>query len=159
MTGIWRSDTQAFPISVRIHHSQNVSVNINDFIHVYTHTHRWINWDMMQWHSNIFDCQFVYLFLTVCVDVSCLIYHLSYVYKLWIYVSFAEYNLFYRALLQERPIILRNLMIVAPPWEENWPRCHDADTHKYMHMYIYRNTLIYIYMCITYLYVHMYAYI
>jgi len=31
------------------------------------------------------------------------------------YVSFAEYSLFYRALLQKRPIILRSLLIVATP--------------------------------------------
>jgi len=31
-----------------------------------------------------------------------------------IYVSFAEYRLFYRALLHKRPIILRSLRIVAP---------------------------------------------
>ena len=30
--------------------------------------------------------------------------------------SFAEYNLFYRALLQKRPIILRSLLIVATPY-------------------------------------------
>jgi len=31
-------------------------------------------------------------------------------------VSFAEYTLFYRALLQKRPIILRSLLIVATPY-------------------------------------------
>jgi len=30
-------------------------------------------------------------------------------------VSFAEYSLFYRALLQKRPIMLRSLLIVATP--------------------------------------------
>ena len=33
--------------------------------------------------------------------------------KLW--VSFAEYCPFYRALLQKRPVILRSLLIEAPP--------------------------------------------
>ena len=33
--------------------------------------------------------------------------------KSW--VSFAEYSLFYRALLQMRPVILRSLLIVASP--------------------------------------------
>ena len=32
-------------------------------------------------------------------------------------VSFAEYGLFYRALLQKRPIILRSLLIVATPYQ------------------------------------------
>jgi len=32
------------------------------------------------------------------------------------YVSFAEYRLFYRALVQKRPTILRSLLIVATPY-------------------------------------------
>ena len=32
-------------------------------------------------------------------------------------VSFAEYRLFYRALLQKRPIILRSLLVVATPYK------------------------------------------
>ena len=35
--------------------------------------------------------------------------------SLKLYVSFAEYSLFYRALLQKRPIILRSLHIIATP--------------------------------------------
>ena len=35
--------------------------------------------------------------------------------SLKLYVSFAEYSLFYRALLQKRPIILRSLLILATP--------------------------------------------
>jgi len=31
-------------------------------------------------------------------------------------VSFAEYRLFYRALLQKRPVLLRSLLIVATPY-------------------------------------------
>jgi len=31
-------------------------------------------------------------------------------------VSFAEYSLFYRALLQKRPVILRSLLIVSTPY-------------------------------------------
>ena len=30
-------------------------------------------------------------------------------------VSFAGYNLFYRALLQKKPIILRSLLVIATP--------------------------------------------
>ena len=37
-------------------------------------------------------------------------------------VSFAEYSLFYRALLQKRPIILRSLLIVATPYEAHIER-------------------------------------
>jgi len=31
-------------------------------------------------------------------------------------MAFAEYRLFHRALLQKRPVILRSLLIVAPPY-------------------------------------------
>jgi len=38
-------------------------------------------------------------------------------------VSFAEYRLFYRALLQKRPMILRSLRIVATPYEGRLSQC------------------------------------
>jgi len=41
--------------------------------------------------------------------------------SLKVQVSFAEYRLFYRALLQKRPIILRSLLIVAAPYTR--PEC------------------------------------
>jgi len=47
-------------------------------------------------------------------------------------VSFAEYSLFYRALLQKRPIILRSLLIVATPYD-----C--TNTRGSTHMYDYEN--------------------
>ena len=34
------------------------------------------------------------------------------------YVSFAEYRLFYRSLLQKRPVIWRSLLIEATPYED-----------------------------------------
>ena len=37
-----------------------------------------------------------------------------------LYVSFAEYCLFYRALLQKRPIILRSLLIVATTYRREF---------------------------------------
>jgi len=44
---------------------------------------------------------------------------------LQLYVTFAEYSLFYRALLQKRPVILRSLLVVATPyrlgpWDSNF---------------------------------------
>ena len=36
-------------------------------------------------------------------------------------VAFAEYGLFYRALLQKRPMILRSLIIVATPYVSDIP--------------------------------------
>jgi len=45
------------------------------------------------------------------------------------YVSFAEYRLFDRALLQKRPIILRSLLIVATPYYT----LHPYSNHIYSH--------------------------
>ena len=39
-------------------------------------------------------------------------------------VAFAEYSLFYRSLLQKRPMILRSLLIVATPYDSTNTRQH-----------------------------------
>jgi len=46
-------------------------------------------------------------------------------------VSFTEYRLFYRALLQKKPIILRSLLIVATPYHRptTRPTTHSHVTH------------------------------
>jgi len=51
-------------------------------------------------------------------------------------VSFAEYRLFYTALLQKRPTTLRSLLIVATPYEQ---RHHHRHTHA--HTYTHTHTL------------------
>jgi len=64
-----------------------------------------------------------------CIHILVLYTHIGLVYiyayhmgwlrlvgSLQLQVSFAEYSLFYRALLQKRPIILRSLLIVATPY-------------------------------------------
>ena len=48
--------------------------------------------------------------------------------SLQLYVSFAEYRLFSRALAQKRPIIWRSLLIVATPFHTNLSRrTHERD--------------------------------
>ena len=47
----------------------------------------------------------------------CYIVWLRLVGSLKLHVSFAEYSLFYRALLQKRLIILRSLLILATPYQ------------------------------------------
>jgi len=59
--------------------------------------------------------QFVYTVRGVVSVLNLIMGWLQLVGSLKIYVSFAEYRLFYRALLQKRPIILRSLLIVATP--------------------------------------------
>jgi len=44
------------------------------------------------------------------------VYGVATISRLKLQVYFAEYSLFYRALLQKRPIILRSLLIVATPY-------------------------------------------
>jgi len=60
-----------------------------------------------------------YDFLSVCVvfgaGVQTTMGWLRLVGSLKLYVSFAEYCFFYRALLQKRRIVSRSLLIVAPP--------------------------------------------
>jgi len=63
---------------------------------------------------------------SVCCSVRACVYclfmgWLRLVGSLKSYVSFAEYRLFYRALLQKRPMILRSLLIVATPYLLMWP--------------------------------------
>jgi len=55
---------------------------------------------------------------SMCVAWLILVYdmaHSSHIRDEWA-VSFAEYSLFYRALLQKRPVILRSLLIAATPY-------------------------------------------
>jgi len=59
-------------------------------------------------------------------------------------VSFAEYSLFYRALLQKRLVILRSLLIgwslliVATPYPRRWTHTHTSErTHTHLNPHIH----------------------
>jgi len=57
-------------------------------------------------------------------------------------VSFAEYRLFYRALLQKRPMFLRTLLIVAIPYSQmqiGWHRMLRLDYHTCKTLPAYQN--------------------
>jgi len=57
---------------------------------------------------------------------------LRFVGSLRLYVSFAEYSLFYRSLLQKRPITLRSLLIEATPYPPTTAAvCFDFSIHLY----------------------------
>jgi len=47
-----------------------------------------------------------------------------------LHISFAEYRLFYRALLQKRPMILRSLQIEATPYQNMSYFCHKEALFK-----------------------------
>ena len=78
-------------------------------------------------------------------------------------VSFAEYRLFYRALLQKRPMILKSLLIVATPYmfatkelQDGLQRmcAHNAKVHIcmqyiYIYLYIYAYIYMHVHMCIS----------
>jgi len=57
-----------------------------------------------------------YTQVNICIHVHTCMRRLRLVGSLKVYVSFTEYSLFYKALLQQRPIILRSLLIVATPY-------------------------------------------
>ena len=54
---------------------------------------------------------FVHVYIYICIHMG----WLRLVGSLKLQVSFADYSLLHRALLQKRPIILRSLLIVATP--------------------------------------------
>jgi len=67
-----------------------------------------------------------------------------------LYVSFAEYSLFYRALLQKGPIILRSLLIVAKgtynfkePTNRSHHICHGTYVSRHKMYLAHCNTLLY----------------
>ena len=74
-------------------------------------------------------------------------------------VSFAEYRLLYRALLQKRPMILRSLLIVATPYDQCYTTTQNM-SHICIYIYMYTHTYIYIYVCVcTCIYIYIYIYI
>ena len=68
----------------------------------------------MRHDSVLFEMSFAQLKFVASILVGLKFVQLGFV-ELSSYVSFAEYHLSYRALLQKRPMILRNLLIVAAP--------------------------------------------
>jgi len=73
-----------------------------------------------------------------------------------LYVTFAVYRLFYRALLQKRPINLSTLLTVATPYEVWWTACKITVVYIFVYIYIYVHTYVYIYI---YMFLYMYVYI
>ena len=60
-------------------------------------------------YARIYVCTYVFMYVCTPLHSSSLFYCCSLKWQ----VSFAEYGLFYRALLQKRPRILRSLLIVS----------------------------------------------
>ena len=67
-------------------------------------------------YAPIPHCRFDMARHQLCADVSVHMAWLRLVGSFKSYVSFAEYRLFYRALLQKRPPILRSLLIESTPY-------------------------------------------
>ena len=67
--------------------------------------------------GSIYMLVYIFRYVLVCIHIQiCLMRWLRLVGCSKLQVSFAEYSLFYKALLQTRPIILRSVLIVATPW-------------------------------------------
>ena len=75
------------------------------YLHTYTYTHIYAYMYM----------SLIYAYVCICVRQHMGWLRLVGSIKLW--VSFAEYHLFYRAFLQKRPIILRSLLVEATPYD------------------------------------------
>ena len=95
-------------IQTSIHTHTATHTHTNTYIHVCTCTRVYVC-----------VCMFV-LVVSICIPVTSetKTAHMGWlrsVGSLKLKVSFAEYSLFYRALLEKRPIILRSLLIVATP--------------------------------------------
>jgi len=88
------------PITKRCEQCNLVGI-VNQWIHIYV---------------NIYMCVYVYIHMYICVCTyeRCMGW-LGLVGSLKLQISFAEYSLVYRALLQKRPIIFRSLLIEATP--------------------------------------------
>jgi len=82
------------------------------YTHMHTHSGR-----MGCIHIFIHTYQHICVYVNMCVRV-CMGW-LRLVGSLKLQVSFAEHRLFYRALLQKRPILLRSLLIVATKYSRN----------------------------------------
>jgi len=87
------------------------------------------------------------------------IYAYEYIYKVLLVgsfklqVSFAECSLFYRALLQKRPIILRSLLMVATPCPFHvlppiFCVCMCACMYVFMYVYMYVRTFVCLFVCV-----------
>ena len=80
---------------------------------------------------------YLYIYLSTCICMG----WLRLVGFLKLQVSFAEYHLFYRALLQKRPIILRSLLVVATPYGN----ARNPGTYTCICMNVYTSVYIYMY--------------
>jgi len=132
-----------------------------------------------EWICSIYryTCTYVHLHVYICPPGR-----LRLVGSFKSYVSFAEYSLFYRALLQKRSIILRSLLIITTLHicasclivPRNAFRSGRRSYLKYSDVYIYiyifislsvlttyaMHVGIYMYMCVyIYIYIHIYIYI
>ena len=113
----------------------NTQIALTEIVMIYESCHMWTShvthmntWMLLNAGDN--EKWTIYKSLWLCLILSfpesVQLYHLTlsniimgwlrWVGSIKLQVSFAEYLLFYRALLQKRPIILRSLLIVATPY-------------------------------------------
>jgi len=105
-------------ICIYIHMYTYIHVHILSCAHIYMYTQLYI-------YIYIYIRTRIYMYTYSYVHTSTCMGWLRLVGSLQLLVSFVEYCLFYRALLQKRHMILRSLLIVATPY--------DIRTHVILH--------------------------
>ena len=137
-TCVWRHDlcdthicetrvmTHGTHICVSSHDSKDTQFSLSLFLrHASTHT-------CIHAHTHVHTPKFLFcspriLFWSACLNVHACLY-VMYVCMKWLrlvgsfklHVSFTEYSLFYRTILQKRPMISRDLLIVATPYNGSY---------------------------------------
>jgi len=93
-----------------------IYVSISTFMYMFVREYVYGFVDVVRWLVAARMYVYMHLNMHVCEKICVSMGWLPLVGSLKLYVSFAEYPLFYRALLQKRPIILRSLLFEATPF-------------------------------------------
>jgi len=133
-------------IHIYIYNCINIHIYKYMYICIYTRTHIYVYICKYVLMLYIFTYIYTYIYMYKChakLEEHILKFQLAprltmgwirLVGSLKLYVSFAEYSLFCKALLQKRPIILRSLLIIATPYAKRVPNTlfSESTVHLWM---------------------------
>jgi len=110
------------------------------YIHAYMYTYMNIYLSKVPWHNHTASSARIH----ICVYIGCILIHVC-----------AESSVFYRTLLQKRPIILTSLLTGRNVHTHIHTYIYGSISHTYIHTYIYGFIYIYTYIHI-WIYIHIY---